>query len=137
MRWLVVVVVFLVPFLTACDTQVPQTVVVRASLTDPNPNSLWLVESDQCTSDRIEPELYRNGLWIFRLSSTRGGVGAVTQELALCYQGGDASAIKAWHSLHGGGAPFIVLSCDGSNSEPCALYMDQHIDGRWEQIPKQ
>lgn len=133
MRWLIIAAVLLVPLLTACDTQVPQTIVVRASLANPSPNSLWLVESDQCTSAQIRPELYRNGLWIFRLSSTRGGVGAVTQELALCYKGTEASPIKAWHSLHGGGAPMIVLSCDDSASNACALYMEQHTEGPWEE----
>jgi len=71
------------------------------------------------------------------LSSTRGGVGAVTQELALCYQGADNSPIKAWHSLHGGGAPLIVLSCDESASDACALYMEQHTEGTWEETSNQ
>lgn len=137
MRWSVIAAVLLVSLLTACDRQVPQTVVVRASLDGPGPNSIWLVESDQCTSDRIRPELYRNGLWIFRLSSTRGGVGSVTQELTLCYQGADASPTKAWHSLHGGGAPLIVLSCGESAPDACALYMEQHTEGPWEETSNQ
>jgi hypothetical protein len=137
MRWLIIAAVLLGPLLTACDTQVPQTVVVRASVANPRPDSLWLVESDQCTSDRIKADRYRNGLWIFKLSSTRGGVGAVTQELALCYQGADAAPIKAWHSLHGGGAPLIVLSCDDGASNACALYMEQHTEGSWGETPSQ
>lgn len=136
MRWLMIVAGFTAFLLAACDTQVPQTVVVRANIANASLDSLWLVEDDQCEGERINPGWYRNGLWIFRLSSTRGGVGAVTQELALCHQGANASPIKAWHSLHGGGAPLIVLSCDESTPESCALYMDQHTEGAWTERPE-
>lgn len=136
MRWLTILAAFTALLLTACDTQVPQTVVVRADVANASLDSLWLVEADQCEGERIRPALYRNGLWIFSLSSTRGGVGAVTQELALCYQSTKASPTKAWHSLHGGGAPLIVLSCDESVPEACALYMDQHTEGTWVERPE-
>lgn len=136
MRWLMIVAAFTALLLTACDTQVPQTVVVRANVANASLDSLWLVEADRCEGERIKPGWYRNGLWIFSLSSTRGGVGAVTQELALCHQSTNASPIKAWHSLHGGGAPLIVLSCDESASESCALYMDEHTEGAWTERPK-
>lgn len=135
MRWLMIVTA-LVSLLTACDRHVPQTVVVRASVANAGLDSLWLAEADQCTGDRITPVRYRDGLWIFSLSSTRGGVGAVTQELALCYQDTNASPIKLWHSLHGGGAPLIVLACSGGTPESCSLYMDRHAEGAWIE-PKQ
>ncbi len=127
----------LMPLLTACDSQVSQTVVVQANIANPAMNSLWLVEADQCTGKQIRPELYRNGLWIFSLSSTRGGIGVVTQELALCHQGAASSPpTKIWHILHGGGAPFIILSCDGTSRQSCALYMDRHAEGDWHELPK-
>ena len=137
MRWLVIVTAIAVLLLTGCDRQVSQTVVVQVNLANHRPDSLWIVQSDQCSADRIRPERYRNGLWIFNLASTQGGVGVVTQELSLCYQDANASPTRAWHSLHGGGAPLIVLSCDTSALEPCALYMQQHAEGAWEEIPKQ
>jgi len=131
MRYLIIVAVLASSLLGACDAQIPQTVVVRANVASPGLDSLWLVEGNQCTGKRIGPGWYRDGLWIFRLSSTRGGVGAVTQELALCYSGTNAAPSRAWHSLHGGGAPLIVLSCDGGTPRSCALYMDQHTEGVW------
>lgn len=136
MRWLIVVLAFVLPMLAACDRQVPQTVIVRAAIPNPSLTSVWLVEADQCANEPIAPGWYRNGLWIFKLESTRGGVGAVTQELALCYRGADGSPVKAWHSLHGGGAPLLVLSCDENVQQPCALFMDQHTDGAWEEPAK-
>ena len=135
MQGLVIVLVFVMALLAACDTQVPQTVVVRAEPANASVESLWLV-TDDCEGDRIKPGWYRNGLWIFRLSSTRGGVGTTTQELALCYQGNGTTPIRVWHSLHGGGAPFIVLSCDRDAQESCALYMDQHSEGACVEPPK-
>lgn len=137
MRWLVIAVLFVLPLLSACDRQVPQTVVVRANVPNASLDSLWLVEADQCASEPITPGWYRNGLWIFSLTSTRGGVGAVTQELSLCYRSGDSRPVKAWHSLHGGGAPLIVLSCDGDVQSSCALYMEQHTEGAWAEPSKQ
>ena len=131
MRWLTMGCFFLVLLLGACDRQVPQTVVVRADVSNATLDSLWLVEDDMCGSARITPGWYRDGLWIFSLSSTRGGVGVVTQELALCYQNAGAPPTKAWHSVHGGGAPLIVLSC--GNPESCGLYMDGHTEGAWAQ----
>ncbi len=127
-------VVFGAALLSACHKQIPQTVIVRANAFTLDMNSLWLVESPQCTGKRIMPRLYRNGLWIFKLSSTRGGIGTVTQELTLCYQGTDSSPIKMWHSLQGGGSSLIVLSCgDETAQDSCGLYMDQHTQGTWEE----
>ena len=131
MRWLTPACAMLILLvLTACDTQIPQTVVVRASPIDAGLNSVWLVESDKCESTRIRAGWYRNGLWIFRLSSTRGGIGVVTQELTLCQQEAETSYVKIWHSVHGGGAPLILLSCE---SESCSLYMEGHAEGTWTQ----
>lgn len=137
MRWLMIITTTVVLLLTGCDKQVLQTVVVQVNLAAHGPDAPWLVQSDQCSADRIRPERYRNGLWIFSLASTQGGVGVVTQELSLCYQAANGSPTRAWHSLHGGGAPLIVLSCDTSAPESCALYMQQHAEGPWEETPKQ
>ncbi len=117
--------------LTACDRQIPQTVVVRSDLENAGLGTLWLTESDQCAGERIRPGWYRDGLWIFRLSTTRGGVGAVTQELALCLDGATAPPTKAWHSVHGGGAPLLVLSCVIGEPEPCRMYQDGYTEGAW------
>jgi len=136
MRWLMIFTAIAVLLLTGCDRQVLQTVIAQVNLPNHDPNSVWLVHSDQCSADRIRPERYRNGLWIFSLTSTQGGVGVVTQELSLCYQDSDASPTRAWHSVHGGGAPLIVLSCDTNVPKSCALYMQQHAEGAWEEIQK-
>jgi hypothetical protein len=136
MRWLMIIAA-LISLLTACDGRVPQTVVVRASVANASLDSLWLAEADQCAGDRITPALYRDGLWIFSLSSIRGGVGAVTQQLVLCYQDANASPTKLWHSLHGGGASFIVLACNEDARESCALYMDRHSEGTWIEPPQE
>lgn len=132
MRCWIFAAIFTVSTLLGCDTQVPQTVVVRANFAGANPESFWLVESDRCDEEPINARWYRRELWIFGLSSTRGGLGVVTQELALCYKGSGTSPIVAWHGLHGGGAPLIVLSCDEGEGKPCALYMDQYTEGTWE-----
>lgn len=118
------------PLLAACDRQISQTVIVRANLENAGLDSLWLAEADQCSGERIKPGWYRDGLWIFRLLSTRGGVGVVTQELALCVNGA-AQPTKAWHSVHGGGAPLLVLSCVIGEPQPCRMYQDGYTEGVW------
>ena len=129
MRWLLLVCAVM---LSACDKQVPQTVVVRADLANATLDSLWLIPADRCTGEPIKAGQYQNGLWIFSLSSTRGGVGVVTQELTLCRLDDSGKPVAAWHGLHGGGAPLIVLSCYADDSRRCALYMEQHAEGSWE-----
>ena len=127
----IVFVALLVVLAAGCDSEVPQTVVVRSDVIAPDLGSMYLVEGRECSGKRTTPGWYRNGLWIFRLTSTRGGVGVVTQELALCYQVADASPVKLWDILHGGGAPLLVLSCDGPNQGSCALYMEGYTEGPW------
>jgi hypothetical protein len=119
------------PLLVACDRQIPQTVIVRANIENPALDSLWLAQTNECTGQPIKPGWYRDGLWIFRLSTTRGGVSAVTQELTLCVNGAAAAPTKAWHSLHGGGAPLLVLSCVRDEREPCRMYQDGYTEGAW------
>lgn len=126
--------VMLVITLVSCDKQVRQTVVVRANVADASANSLWLTEADNCSAQRLSAGWYRDGVWIFNLSSTHGGVGVVTQELALCLHGANANAeVPAWHSVHGGGAPLIVLSCVMSESSPCQMYQDGYTRGAWSE----
>jgi hypothetical protein len=117
--------------LAACDQRIAQTIIVRANIENASANSLWLVEANECASTRIEPGWYRDGLWIFRLSSTRGGVGAVTQELALCVDGVTAPPKKTWHSVHGGGAPLLVISCINGEPDGCRMYQDGYTEGAW------
>lgn len=128
---LLVVAAFALPLLAACDRQIPQTVIVRANVENARSESLWLVETDQCAGKRIGPGWYRDGLWIFRLSTTRGGVGAVTQELALCADGATAPPTKVWHGVHGGGAPLLVLACVIGEQNPCRMYQDGYTEGVW------
>ena len=52
--------------LSACDRTVPQTVVVRVNLEGASGESVWLVESDDCSAQPIKAGWYRDGLWIFR-----------------------------------------------------------------------
>jgi len=112
--------------LSGCDKAIQQTIVARANLTSPTATSMWLSESENCNTERILAHEYRDGLWIFALSSTRGGVGVVTQELALCTIGTDDTSKKIWHSIHGGGVPLLVISCnlhDNSDTD-CAVYQE-------------
>lgn len=124
--------------LVGCDKQVQQTVVVRANIASADVEALWLTEASNCSAPRIKAGWYRDGLWIFRLSSTRGGVGTVTQELAVCARGeGATAATPTWHSVHGGGAPLIVLSCVLGEKDPCRMYQDGYTEGAWSEEPAQ
>lgn len=121
-----------------CDKQVQQTVVVRANVAGADGESLWLTEANNCSAPRVNAGWYRDGLWIFRVSSTRGGVGTVTQELAVCTHGeGATAASPMWHSVHGGGAPLIVLSCVSGEKAPCRMYQDGYTEGAWSEEPAQ
>lgn len=117
--------------LAGCDRQILQTVVVRADVENAGLDSLWLAEDDQCVAKLSKPGWYRDGLWIFNISTTRGGVGAVTQELSLCLNDTPAQATKVWHSVHGGGAPLLVLSCVIGDAEPCRMYQNGYTEGAW------
>jgi hypothetical protein len=61
----------------------------------------------------------------------RGGVGAVTQELTLCVKESATQTAKIWHSVHGGGAPLLVVSCVLGEKNPCAMYQDGYDQGVW------
>jgi hypothetical protein len=123
---------FLLVLLTvACDRRVEQTLVLRADIDNATQNSVWLTESNNCSASHIAPGWYRNGLWIFRLSSIRGGIGAVTQELTLCANNTSGATNTIWHSIHGGGAPLIVLSCIASEKSSCQMYQDGYTPGAW------
>lgn len=131
---LVPVCALILAVLVGCDQRVEQTVVVRANVANPDAESLWLTESNSCSAATIKAGWYRDGLWIFRLSTTRGGVGTVTQELAVCARGDSATpAAPAWHSVHGGGVPLIVLSCVLAEKNPCRMYQDGYTEGAWSE----
>jgi hypothetical protein len=117
--------------LQGCDQRVPQTLIVRANVAGASQDSIWVAESDNCIAEQVKPGWYRDGLWIFRLSTTRGGVGAVTQELALCARGNGEQPNRMWHSVFGGGAPLIVLSCVAGDKAPCRMYQDGYTPGAW------
>jgi hypothetical protein len=114
-----------------CDQNIEQTLVARVNLLNADQDSLWLVESDICTDKRIQAGWYRDGLWIFRLSSTRGGLSVVTQELTLCKKNNVANPDKIWHSLHGGGEPLIVLSCIKNEKYSCLVYQEGYAPNMW------
>lgn len=117
--------------LVCCDRRVAQTFIVRANVEDADSKSLFLVEGRECTGEHLSAGWYRDGMWIFRLSSTRGGVSVVTQELTLCVSKAAAASEPVWHSLHGGGAPLIVLSCVLGEEPPCRMYQDGYPEGMW------
>lgn len=119
--------------LVGCDKQVEQTVVVRADIANATTESLWLTEADNCSAQRLTAGWYRDGLWIFKLSSTRGAVGAVTQELAVCTNVPNVTTTPMWHSVHGGGAPLLVLSCVPNEKAPCRMYQDGYTKGAWSE----
>jgi len=123
--------VFFAAALGGCDQRVEQTLIARVNLPSPGAESLWLSESNDCAAKPISAGWYRDGLWIFRLSSTRGGVGAVTQELALCAKDAAGQPAKVWYSLHGGGAPLLVVSCVVGERNDCAMYQDGYAPGAW------
>ncbi len=119
----------------ACDKQVPQTVLVHAENPAPPSSALRLVESGECKDAGTAPGWSSNGLWIFNTSSIRGGVGAVTQELSICIGDVPATSNRAWHSIHGGGAPLLVLSCDFGEGGRCKMYQDGYDPGTWTEDP--
>jgi hypothetical protein len=55
----------------------------------------------------------------------------VTQELTLCVNMPGAPPEPMWHSLHGGGAPLIVLSCLLEEDPSCRMYQDGYAEGEW------
>jgi hypothetical protein len=58
-------------------------------------------------------------------------MGAVTQELALCAKDAAGQTTKLWHSVHGGGAPLVVVSCVFGERNDCAMYQDGYLPGVW------
>ena len=98
--------------LAACDRQIPQLVAGRfePSFGQP-PAVVALFEGEACTGPSIRSHVSPAGEFSFRLSSTRGGVGVVTQQLSLCGITAAGQVQPIWSSLHGGGATAIKLSC--------------------------
>ena len=126
-----IIVSALLAALSGCDQRVGQTLIARANIPSSGAESLWLSESNDCAAKPISAGWYRDGLWIYRLSSKRGGMGAVTQELTLCAKDAAGQVTKVWHSLHGGGAPLLVVSCVLGEKNPCAMYQDGYAPGAW------
>jgi hypothetical protein len=120
--------------LGGCDKQVPQTVVVRANVSGSQLKSIWLSESKSCEGNRVDAGWYREGLWIFRRSTTRGGLSVVTEEISVCgLITGQATPAPIWYSLHGGGAPLIVVSCEMNEKPVCLMYQDGYAHGAWSE----
>lgn len=117
--------------LIGCDHSVKQTFIVKINVPNADQNSILLVESNTCSGKHIKADWYRDGLWIFRLSSIRGGLSVVTQELTLCKNNSGKLPDKIWHSLHGGGAPLIVLSCINNKDISCRMYQDGYAPQTW------
>jgi hypothetical protein len=113
------------------DREVEQSFVVRANLEEPNAQSLWVVEGEDCTGERVPAGWYRDGVWIFRLSTTLGGIGVVTQELAVCTSEPSGPPNLLWHTIQGGGEPVLVLSCVLEDEDPCLLHNRGSTEGMW------
>ena len=101
--------------LPACDSEVAQvlTVTFEPSFGQP-PAAVVLVEGESCAGTPIRATVSSEGKFSFQLSSIRGGVGVVTQELSLCAPG---AMEPIWQSRHGGGALAIALICRRPASE--------------------
>jgi len=134
-EWIIALAILALPFLTGCDQQVEQTAIVRTDIANASEETLWLTEAADCSAQPIKAGWYRDGLWIFRLSSTRGGVDVVTQELSVCtHDVATGAPLRLWHSVHGGGAPLIVLSCV-TDASPCLMYQDGYAPAAWSGAP--
>lgn len=100
---------------TGCDEVVPQQVIVNVAGWRNAPKLLRLHEATECTGAYIEEARSAEMEFKFDTASTRGGVGVVTQDVALCYST-DKDWRLLWSSRHGGGAKRIVVKCDGATS---------------------
>jgi len=98
-----------------CDESVPQQVLVDVAAWKGAPEVLRLHETAECKGPFQEQTRSAEMAFKFETVSTRGGVGVVTQDLALCYLAGSGWR-SVWSSRHGGGAIRIVLRCDSSTS---------------------
>lgn len=105
--------------LTGCDKQVPQEITGSISLgSGPMADTkLRLYASEKsCEGEYVESTTDTNGAFRFETESTRGGVGVVTQSIAICAeQSGDWKPL--WSIVTGGGAPRIILTCKPTASE--------------------
>ncbi len=101
------------PFLCACDTQVPQTINVRVS-SDLGPITdmpLRLYESFRaCEGTFVEGHTDEKGAFRFDTVTTRGGIAEVTQSIALCAEKSGRWE-PLWSTITGGGAESMDLEC--------------------------
>lgn len=98
-----------------CDKQIAQKVTVNVRDWTASPESMRLHAAIGCTGDYIEAARSEDKTFTFATSSTRGGIGVVTQEVALCFPS-DHEWRQLWSSRHGGGAKEILIKCDSETS---------------------
>lgn len=101
--------------MVGCDEVIPQQVIVNVAGWRGAPKLLRLHEATECTGPYREATRSAEMGFKFDTASTRGGIGVVTQDVALCYST-DADWRLLWSSRHGGGAKRIVVKCDGATS---------------------
>jgi len=71
---------------TGCDREVAQIVTVDVAEWTPAPQAVRLYAAPECTGEFLIATNPSRGKFMFRTSSTKGGVGVVTQELSLCHE---------------------------------------------------
>lgn len=110
----IISIIFIVTLaMSSCDQTVPQQVIVNVASWEGAPKLLRLYGRVKCNGPYKEQARSTDLTFTFDTESTRGGVGVVTQDLALCYQAGSIW-LPLWSSRHGGGAIRIVVECNAT-----------------------
>lgn len=110
--------VYVVGCLAGCNTEIPQEVSVKFVEEPEASEIVALFESLECSGNYLPARVVSNGEYVFITKSVRGGIGVVTQELALCVQRGSQWNL-IWSGLHGGGAKRIEILCESFSVGNC------------------
>ena len=105
--------------LVGCDKQVPQEItgsIAFGSGAVANTKLRLYASEKTCEGQYVEAVTDATGGFRFQTESTRGGIGVVTQAIAICSeQSGDWKPV--WSTITGGGAPRIILTCKPATDE--------------------
>ena len=88
-----------------------------------NENLRYYASFKSCEGDYIDFTTDAGGRFRLQTESTQGGVGVVTQEIAICFEQ-VGKWYPLWSTVTGGGAPKIVLACappQDPDTELCEL----------------
>lgn len=107
--------------LSGCDQRVDQVVIVGVEGAT-SLEHVRLGSSAACERAGQLRGTIGSGLIVFETSSIRGGLSAVTQDLAICSVREDAPGRPLWVGLTGGGADVLVLSCREGLKWQCQVY---------------